>query len=56
VRDTPGVVDALRDLDGLAARWAEPLAEFNARYNTLQDGHASERVVAVFFADLPPAR
>ena len=56
VRDTAGVVAELRDLDGLAQQWAEPLAEFNARYNSLQDGHASERVVADFFADLPPAR
>ncbi|HET6166138.1 MAG TPA: CDP-glycerol glycerophosphotransferase family protein [Marmoricola sp.] len=53
VRDTPGVVAALRDVDGLAARWAEQLAAFNARYNALQDGHAAERVVADFFADLP---
>jgi CDP-glycerol glycerophosphotransferase (TagB/SpsB family) len=54
VRDTAGVVAELRDLDSLGARWAEPLAAFNARYNALQDGHASERVVADFFADLPP--
>jgi CDP-glycerol glycerophosphotransferase (TagB/SpsB family) len=55
VRDTDGVVAELRDLDGLARRYAEPLAAFNARYNTLQDGHAAERVVAEFFADLPPS-
>lgn len=53
VRDTVGVVAELRDVDALATRWAEPLAEFNARYNTLQDGRAAERVVADFFADLP---
>jgi CDP-glycerol glycerophosphotransferase (TagB/SpsB family) len=54
VRDTAGVVAELRDLDALAAQWAEPLAAFNARYNALNDGHAAERVVADFFADLPP--
>ncbi|WP_457109020.1 CDP-glycerol glycerophosphotransferase family protein [Marmoricola sp. URHA0025 HA25] len=53
VRDTAGVVAELRDLEALADRWAEPLAAFNARYNALQDGHAAERVVADFFADLP---
>jgi CDP-glycerol glycerophosphotransferase (TagB/SpsB family) len=53
VRDTAGVVAELRDIDALAARWAEPLAAFNARYNSLQDGHAAERVVAEFFGDLP---
>ena len=53
VRDTAGVVAELRDLDALTSRWAEQLAAFNARYNALQDGHAAERVVADFFADLP---
>lgn len=53
VADTTEVVAELRDLDALSRRWAEPLAEFNARYNRLQDGHAAERVVAEFFADLP---
>jgi hypothetical protein len=54
VRDTAGVVAELRDFDGLTERWVEPLAVFNARYNPLNDGHAAERVVAEFFADLPP--
>jgi CDP-glycerol glycerophosphotransferase (TagB/SpsB family) len=53
VSDTAGVVAQLRDLDALATRWAAPLAEFNARYNSLNDGHAAERVVEEFFADLP---
>jgi CDP-glycerol glycerophosphotransferase len=53
VQDTAGVVAELGDLDALEQRWAEPLAEFNARYNALQDGQASARVVADFFADLP---
>jgi CDP-glycerol glycerophosphotransferase len=54
VRDTTEVVTQLRDLGALARRLAAPLAEFNARYNSLNDGHAAERVVAEFFADLPP--
>jgi CDP-glycerol glycerophosphotransferase (TagB/SpsB family) len=53
VRDTAGVVAELRDLDALSARWAEPIVAFNARYNALQDGHAAQRVVDAFFADLP---
>lgn len=53
VRDTAGVVAALRDLDALAEQWADRIAAFNARYNSLQDGHAAERVVAEFFGDLP---
>lgn len=53
VRDTEAVVAELRDVDGLARRYAEQIAAFNARYNRLQDGHASARVVADFFSDLP---
>ena len=53
VRDTAGVVAELRDVDALARQWAEPIAAFNDRYNRLQDGHAAERVVDAFFADLP---
>ena len=33
--------------------WEEPIAAFNERYNSLQDGHAAQRVVDAFFADLP---
>jgi CDP-glycerol glycerophosphotransferase (TagB/SpsB family) len=55
VRDTAGVVAELRDVDALAERWAEPIAAFNTRYNSLQDGHAAERVVTAFFSDLPVA-
>jgi CDP-glycerol glycerophosphotransferase (TagB/SpsB family) len=53
VHDTAGVVAELRDLDALATRWAGPIAAFNTRYNELNDGHAAERVVEAFFADLP---
>jgi CDP-glycerol glycerophosphotransferase (TagB/SpsB family) len=53
VADTTGVVAQLRDLDGLASRWGPAIADFNARYNPLNDGHAAERVVTEFFADIP---
>jgi CDP-glycerol glycerophosphotransferase len=54
VHDTAGVVSELRDLDALSTRWGRPLVAFNARYNSLNDGHAAERVVEAFFGDLPP--
>ena len=44
------VVSALRDLDGLRARHAQAYRSFNARFNYLQDGSASERVAGIFFA------
>jgi CDP-glycerol glycerophosphotransferase (TagB/SpsB family) len=53
VRDTAGVVDQLRDLDSLTTRWGPAIADFNSRYNSLNDGAAAKRVVAEFFADLP---
>lgn len=52
VATTEEVVGALRDLDGLGARYAADLAAFNTRYNGLQDGKAAERVVDGFFASL----
>jgi len=52
VRDTAGVVAELRDLDALRTRSGPAIADFNARYNSLNDGHAAERVVEEFFADL----
>lgn len=52
VSTTAEVVDVLRDLDAVALSTAADLAAFNARYNSLHDGHAAERVVAEFFAPL----
>jgi CDP-glycerol glycerophosphotransferase (TagB/SpsB family) len=52
VSTTAEVLLMLSDLDSLSARYAPDLAEFNARYNAHHDGHASERVVSAFFADL----
>ncbi|MFT4085085.1 MAG: CDP-glycerol glycerophosphotransferase family protein [Nocardioides sp.] len=43
------VVAALADLDGLNRTYAAELAAFNARFNRLNDGGATERVVGRFF-------
>lgn len=55
VDTTAEVVEALRDLDALAAAYAEETDRFAATYSALQDGHAAERVVAAFFGP-PPDR
>jgi CDP-glycerol glycerophosphotransferase len=47
------VVDALRDLERVSARYAGARDAFHAQYNYLQDGHSAEQVVARFFG---PAR
>ena len=52
--DAGEVVEALRDLDGLAAAHRDELEAFLATYQRWQDGHATERVVRAFFGD-PPA-
>ena len=52
VATTEEVVAALRDVPALAREWSERIAEFNATYQPLSDGHAAERVVAEFFAPL----
>jgi CDP-glycerol glycerophosphotransferase (TagB/SpsB family) len=45
VRDTAGVVAALRDLPALRREHADAIAAVNAEFNPWQDGHAAERVV-----------
>jgi CDP-glycerol glycerophosphotransferase len=52
VETTEEVVAALRDVPALARAWAARIADFNATYQPLSDGHAAERVVAEFFAPL----
>jgi CDP-glycerol glycerophosphotransferase len=52
VDTTEQVVEALADLPALEQAWAPRIAEFNARFNRLADGRASERVVAEFFGPL----
>ena len=46
---TDEVAEELADLPGLAARTRERIAAFNATYNGLHDGHATERVLERFF-------
>ena len=45
VRDTAGVVAALRDLAALRREHADAIAAANAELNPWADGHAAERVV-----------
>jgi glycosyltransferase involved in cell wall biosynthesis len=45
VADLDGVVDHLRDPDGLRDGYAEAVAELNRTHHALHDGHAGERVV-----------
>ena len=51
VDDTAGVLEALRDLPGVAATYQEDYARFRDSYLRMQDGHASERAVKAFFGD-----
>jgi CDP-glycerol glycerophosphotransferase len=39
------VLDALADLDGVRERMAGPLARFTETFCSLEDGHATERVL-----------
>lgn len=48
---TEEVGAALRDLDGLLAGQKEDIAAFNAEFNQLHDGHATDRVIEAFFSD-----
>ncbi len=50
--DAGEVVEALRDLDRLAAEHRDEVETFLATYQRWQDGHATERVVQAFFADV----
>jgi CDP-glycerol glycerophosphotransferase len=43
------VVDRLGDLGAVQAEHAESYERFNRKYNYLQDGHSTERVVDAFF-------
>ena len=52
-RSTDEVVEAVRDVAALTARWTDELSAFNAAYNPWQDGHASERVVDRILGLLP---
>jgi CDP-glycerol glycerophosphotransferase len=49
--DADDVVEALRDLNGLAAAHRDEVEKFLDTYQRWQDGHATERVVEAFFGD-----
>ncbi|MFZ5849358.1 MAG: bifunctional glycosyltransferase/CDP-glycerol:glycerophosphate glycerophosphotransferase [Actinomycetota bacterium] len=51
--DAAEVVDALRDLDRLAAEHGPAIETFLDTYQRWQDGHATERVVRAFFGPPP---
>ena len=48
---TDEVADALADIPGLADRHRQDIAAFNAEFNQLHDGRATQRVVEQFFTD-----
>jgi CDP-glycerol glycerophosphotransferase len=47
---TDQVAESLADLDSLLAGQKADLEAFNATYNALHDGHATDRVIAQFFS------
>jgi CDP-glycerol glycerophosphotransferase len=55
-RTTSELAGHLADVDQLATRHADNLRDFNARFNRLNDGHATERVLACFLDETIPWR
>jgi CDP-glycerol glycerophosphotransferase len=55
-RTTAEVAEQLADLDAVRSRHAAELEAFNARFNRLNDGHATERVLATFLDESMPWR
>jgi CDP-glycerol glycerophosphotransferase (TagB/SpsB family)/glycosyltransferase involved in cell wall biosynthesis len=55
-RTTSEVAAHLTDLDGVRSSFAGEIEAFNARFNALNDGHATERVVATFLDESQPWR
>ncbi|MFF4326370.1 CDP-glycerol glycerophosphotransferase family protein [Streptomyces sp. NPDC001591] len=45
LRDSASLIEAVRDADAVAARFAEARTAFRAEFCDLDDGHAAERVV-----------
>lgn len=45
VKTTADVIDLLKDVDALADGWKPHLRAFNETFNTLHDGHASDRLI-----------
>ena len=52
IASSDDLVDALRDIDGVRARYADRYERFHRRFCHLEDGHAAERVVDAVFAGL----
>jgi CDP-glycerol glycerophosphotransferase len=46
---TQQVVEELKDVNALQARYRADIERFNAEFNGLNDGHATERVIEAFF-------
>jgi glycosyltransferase involved in cell wall biosynthesis/CDP-glycerol glycerophosphotransferase (TagB/SpsB family) len=55
-RTTAELTDHLRHPALLASRYAGEIREFNARFNALNDGHATDRVLATFLDPAIPWR
>jgi CDP-glycerol glycerophosphotransferase len=55
-RTTAEVADLLADRAGLGSRYAGEIRAFNERFNTLNDGRATERVLATFLDETMPWR
>ena len=55
-RTTTEVGDLLADHEGVGRRYAEELRAFNERFNRLNDGRATERVLATFLDETRPWR
>jgi len=49
LRSTDDVIDALRNLDGVAGEYASAISDFNKAYNELHDGRSTQRVIDAFF-------
>jgi CDP-glycerol glycerophosphotransferase len=55
-RTTAEVASHLTALDGLRTRYDAEIAAFNERFNALNDGHATERVLETFLDESMPWR
>ncbi|MBC9226160.1 hypothetical protein GL325_07505 [Aeromicrobium sp. 636] len=59
VRTSDEVIDAVANLSDLETRYADRLAAFRERFGSLEDGHASDRVIDAVFTEAergtPPA-
>lgn len=51
VRTSDAVIDSIERLDELADEYADRLAAFRERFGSLEDGHASDRVIDAVFTE-----